>query len=460
MQKTSIIILTYNQLTYTKECINSIKQYTRPDYEIIVVDNASTDGTVEWLKKQVDTTAIFNDENKGFAGGCNQGILKSCGDVLVLLNNDTIVTPRWLDNMLVCLNSSDKIGAVGVYSNTAGANQNILTNYNYYNLHEIISFAENFNISNRKRWEERIRLCGFCFAVKKTVVNEVGLLDEQFFPGYYEDDDYCFRIRQSGYKLMLCGDTFIHHHGNISFKKDADHSKVITSEFLENRKRFVEKWGFNPSYHGFIRFDVINLMNQKERLRNIRVLEIGCACGATLLKIKHVFPHAQVFGIEINQYAANTARDFADIIVGDIEKIDMDGNYPYNYFDYILIPGVLEHLVDPWKIITKIKKYLKPDGHVIANIPNVMHFSIIYQLLFGMWNYDNETILDKTHLRFFTLKTIREMFEKSGYLINQAETITTPVEGANNFLDYLHMAVPPEKRNELLVNQYIIKAKK
>jgi tetratricopeptide (TPR) repeat protein len=103
--KTSIVILTYNNLDYNKLCIESIRKYTKEGtYEIIVVDNHSTDGTVEWLKKQRDVKIILNGENLGFPKGCNQGIeiADEANDIL-LLNNDTIVTPNWLINLKKCL---------------------------------------------------------------------------------------------------------------------------------------------------------------------------------------------------------------------------------------------------------------------------------------------------------------------------------------------------------------------
>ena len=91
--KTSIIILTHNKLEYTQLCINSIRDFTEVgSYEIIIVDNNSTDGTVEWLSKQPDILSIFNSENLGFPKGCNQGIEASTGDNILLLNNDTIAT--------------------------------------------------------------------------------------------------------------------------------------------------------------------------------------------------------------------------------------------------------------------------------------------------------------------------------------------------------------------------------
>ncbi|MDR1703033.1 MAG: glycosyltransferase family 2 protein, partial [Sporomusaceae bacterium] len=284
MRKTSIVILTYNKLDYTKICLESIRRYTW-DYEIIVVDNGSTDGTPAWLQTQKDITIILNAENKGFAGGCNQGIVKSTGDVIVLLNNDTIVTPRWLDNLLICLNSSEKIGAAAVCSNNEIGQNLVQADGRIDNL---IAFADNFNQSNPKLWAEDIRLIGFCLAIKKSVIDEIGLLDEQFFPGNFEDDDYCLRMHLAGYKLIFCRDTFVHHYHNISTANDPGLANKLAEIIPANQQKFLRKWGFYAPYHCEIKTNIINMINPVDRFRNIRVLEIGCACGGTLLKIKHL----------------------------------------------------------------------------------------------------------------------------------------------------------------------------
>ncbi|WP_425060460.1 hypothetical protein SCACP_11740 [Sporomusa carbonis] len=255
---TSIIILTYNKLDYNKLCIESIRQYTEADsYEIIVVDNHSTDGTVEWLLCQQDIRVILNDKNVGFPAGCNQGIKVANGNSILLLNNDTIVTPNWLSNLKKCLFSSDDIGAVGPITNCCSNFQSIPCEY--YSIEEMICFARQVNISNPELWENRVRLIGYCLLIKAEVISKIGLLEEAFSPGNYEDDDYSLRIRNAGYRLVLCRDTFIHHFGGTSFGEQA----VQYNSLLEtNKRKFIEKWGLDP--HSIITYE----LTQDLALRN------------------------------------------------------------------------------------------------------------------------------------------------------------------------------------------------
>ena len=239
---TSIIVITYNKLEYNKLCIESIRQYTQPDsYEIIVIDNHSTDGTVEWLQGQHDIKIILNSENAGFPAGCNQGIKAAKGNSILVLNNDTIVTPNWLTNLIKCLDSSSEIGAVGAVTNSCSNFQSLPCEYAC--VEEMIRFATQVNISNPELWEDRARLVGYCLLIKIEVINKIGLLDEAFSPGNYEDDDFCMRIRKAGYRLVLCRDTFIHHFGSVSFGKQTNQ---LNNLLETNRQKFIEKWGLPP----------------------------------------------------------------------------------------------------------------------------------------------------------------------------------------------------------------------
>ena len=216
----SIVILSHNKLPYTQACISSIREYTVPNtYEIIVVDNNSSDGTKEWLEKQNTIRCIYNSENLGFPVGCNQGMNISCGDTVVLLNNDTVVTKNWLSLLLDSLYSSNEIGAVSPVTNNSSYYQAIPTQYQ--SLEEMHQFAEGYN-NNHAALEHRIKLVGFCMVIKKSIIDSVGLFDERFTLGNFEDDDYSFRILKAGYKLALCRNVFIHHFGSISLKENPE----------------------------------------------------------------------------------------------------------------------------------------------------------------------------------------------------------------------------------------------
>jgi GT2 family glycosyltransferase len=238
----SIVILTYNQLDKTQSCLDSIHRYTTAPYEVIVVDNHSTDGTPQFLQKwkrlSKNHKVILNKKNKGFAGGNNQGIKVAKGEYVVLLNNDTIVTENWLENLLVPFEKDSQIGLVGPMSNFVAGKQ-LVRNFEARTNEDLQEWAQKFSQTNYEQFEYAHRLVGFCLAVKREVISKIGLLDERFGKGNYEDDDYSLRAYLSGYKLAIAKNTFIYHYGNSSFKaNNIDYLKSLET----NRKIFLSKW--------------------------------------------------------------------------------------------------------------------------------------------------------------------------------------------------------------------------
>jgi len=153
-----------------------------------------------------------------------------------------------------------------------------------------------------------------------------------------------------------------------------------------------------------------------------KILDIGCGNGAfsSLVKEKN---NAEVWGIELMEEEAKVAVTVLDkVLVGNCEK-HIEG-LPEQYFDVIYLNDVLEHLVDPYSVLEILKSKLAPNGVVISSIPNVRFFRTFSKVLFAKdWKYEGHGVMDKTHLRFFTGKSIRRMYEELGYTISTHEGI-------------------------------------
>jgi GT2 family glycosyltransferase/Flp pilus assembly protein TadD/SAM-dependent methyltransferase len=276
---TSIIMLTFNQLKYSQECVESIQKYTSDPYEIIFVDNGSKDGTVKWLrtlsKRNPNCRLIENSKNLGFSRGCNQGIEASRGEYILLLNNDVVVSERWLGRMLECLNSAEDIGIVGPMTNNISGPQKV-PEIGYSSIDGLNAYAQIFGEKNRYRRVSYSRIVGFCMLFKRRLVEKIGLFDERFGSGNFEDDDYCLRASLAGYRNMIAGDAFIHHYGSRTFIGNRiDYGSSLSG----NRKIFVEKWsGAEVAQRFGAKLVVENAAVKAQELFNKGDIEKATAC--------------------------------------------------------------------------------------------------------------------------------------------------------------------------------------
>jgi len=411
MSKTSIIILTYNNLAYNKGVLESIRRYTKPEtYEVVMVDNLSTDGTREWLKEQLDIKVILNDENAGFPKGCNIGIAaaEESNDIL-LLNNDIEVTHNWLENLQIALYSDSKIGAVqGLdahhFRDTLNEKGETI-DFAAKDTSAIHQFAIHNNKSDSSHWKYTNFLTGYCFLIKRNVLNRVGLLDERFSPGNFEDDDLSCRILAAGYYLLRCYDCFIHHFGSQSFRKDeSKYWKLIDI----NSKKFIDKWGFHAWDKRKSDDNLLRLL-EADRDAEIDVLHIGCRLGTTLFEVKSRCPYANLYGID-------TDGKYAKVMKGIITVESTLSAFEDQLFDFILINDYFEQVENPRDFLVDLKKYLKPNGHLILNIQNVMHYSVLRNLLNGHWHYGEQTTLNRDNHIFLTATDIHMLFNECGYI--------------------------------------------
>lgn len=158
--------------------------------------------------------------------------------------------------------------------------------------------------------------------------------------------------------------------------------------------------------------------------KNKRVLDVGCATGYLDKQLKR--DGCYVVGIEVDREAANLANRYCDkVLVRDVEKLE-ELPYSAGFFDVIVMSEVLEHLKRPDLVLLKLKKYLATDGYVVASVPNVARFEIRLALLFGKFEYGSHGALSPTHLRFFTLKTAKRLFEENGYEVIKVDYTGLP----------------------------------
>lgn len=457
----SIVILSYNACREMKLCLKSLKKTVPASCQIIVIDNASTneddgEGVVEYLQQQDNILLVCNKQNIGFPAGCNQGIklADSYNDIL-LLNNDTIVFANSIFWLRMGLYENCKVGATGSISSRIGNYQQIREQFG--TLGEYEQYAKKVNIPMNTPYESRIRLAGFAMMLKRQALDTIGLLDERFSPGNFEDDDLSMRLLLNDYKLLLCKNSFIFHFSAKSFGKNLDNYYRILEE---NGKKFQKKWKIDINYYSEIRMELCPFLTNNEQ--PINILEVGCGMGATLGYLRDTMALCNVYGVELNSTVASYAKHYIpNIMQGNIETMDLNG-YKEGMFDYILFPDVLEHLHDPEAVLNKMKRYLKSSGFIVASIPNIMHYSVVLDLLKGNFTYEDSGILDRTHIHFFTLQEIIKMFVRCGFEIVDTQGIHMDIVRSETDEEiYRQLLEIPGVASEINFNvyQYIVKAR-
>ena len=246
--RVSIVVLTYNNLAFTEACLFSIEHYSDyPNLEVIVVDNASSDESPAFLREWAAQASpaghtrrlILNETNLGFAAGNNVGLDAADGEYLVMLNNDTYVTPGWVRSLIAPLRREADIGLVGPVTNNIGNEAKVEIGYS--DMTSMIHAARTYTLRHPGQTLPLRTAAFFCVALPRVVYRAVGGLDEAFGIGFFEDDDYCRRVEREGWRIVCAEDVFVHHHLSATFeKKDPAERQAL---FERNKAIYEEKWG-------------------------------------------------------------------------------------------------------------------------------------------------------------------------------------------------------------------------
>lgn len=442
-----VLMYAYNELELLQQATEMIRYSAEYiSMELYIADNGSTDGTQEWLAKQEDISYVSFDEGViKFSEMMNQAI-----EVFGLEEDVLIVQPRYLllpqsaiilERFLHMTDVEDAI--VGVHSN------------GFYGDYYVERDTPELTVDMSEVEETDgvyFRQLGAgtgAFYLKGCVYEKVGRFDEGFYNVQECVNDYFMRALEADVY------TIVPRAKVILF--DTKNGESLEQWFAsEDHVLIRQKW--NTNYFNIVQNTGITQLVASSEKENPKVLEIGCDMGATLLAIKNRKPQAEIYGVELNEKAAGIASKFAEVYVGDIEK-----DFPYKHvkFDYILFGDVLEHLHDPERMLGICRQYLRYDGKIIANIPNLMHISVVADLLKGHFSYQDTGLLDKSHIHFFTYHEIVKMFGTCGFDIQTVQRFMVGITNEQQKLIDVLLTIEPEAERFMYdTYQYLVCASK
>jgi O-antigen biosynthesis protein len=228
---TSLVIPTWNGAAFIGPCLHSLRAYTALPVEVIVVDNGSQDGTVEFVRAHAHVHLITNASNLGFAHAVNQGLHAATGQVLLLLNQDIVAQPNWLEPILQRLQQEPNVGIVGsklLYPD--GRVQ-------HAGGHLLMPSWEGVHYTDDNPANAIDFVTGAAFAIRRTCWQAIGNFDENFYPAYFEDVDYCLRARAGGWRVVYEPRSVLTHHESQS--RGSDYALAVN--YHAQRLRLVLK---------------------------------------------------------------------------------------------------------------------------------------------------------------------------------------------------------------------------
>lgn len=271
MNDTQIVVVTWNHQPFTRVCLESLLEYTDPKHKIVVIDNGSTDGTVDYLKAlslEGHIDIVLNEKNVGIAPAINQGIRYADGKDVCFVSNDCVVGHGWLDALKKGVYKDDRIGGGSPYISPEAtydefANTDFRNSYrsNYWPMlkddppaDKLMGMIHELHGGDWKEFTETwfetraddpplFEWFSMIMYIKSTTIDSVGLFDEQFVPSNWEDMDYVVRMNNAGLFRVGVTGSYCFHWSNISNRNEfKDNTPEYTAEMSENAIRFNKKW--------------------------------------------------------------------------------------------------------------------------------------------------------------------------------------------------------------------------
>lgn len=385
----SVIVMAYNRLEKTRRCVESILQYTKGiNYELILIDNGSTDETLEYFRSIPYSKKKIFHITKNLGSSYPYLIFRpnDLGRFVCILANDLIVTAHWMENLLICIKSDAKIGLVNpVCSNTSNLQCVQLPFKSYM---EMQQEAERFNHSDPSKWEERQRLITLGPLFRKEVLLACGwpICDLGFFHDF-GDDDITFRIRRMGYRTVLAGDTWICHDHDLWHGEGKDPAEFQKSLDI-GRENFREKFFGVDAWEDVNNFYIPYLPHfpKPSITGRPQILGVDTKCGTPVLDIKNWLRTFGLFDTDLSAFTQDPKYwlDLKTIcrgpVVCDREEFLTD-SFPRESFDYVVADRPLNRYHEPAKMLRDLFSLCKKGGYVVCRLTNAYSFREYLNLL-------------------------------------------------------------------------------
>ncbi len=427
MYKATIILTTHNRkdtLEKTVKCLENMDGVSN----IIILDNGSQDATKEWLAEQTYEYIYFDEGTQGYGQIWNAALENfETEDYVVFLEAGVYPEKDVIKHLIEALSSTE----VGIASPVL--NQNECKDFGRVICDKTLA-------TEWKIW-----------AVRKEVLNK---------NGYFQENLKCPENVLLDYGLRLIKNDFYQQRLHVCVNENLHSCNEIYTETTqwdeEDLALLKSIWGIN--YIGLEPNPLLTDGIQEEKEKTFNVLEIGCNLGVTLFEIQSQYPNCKTYGLEINEAAVDVAKHIADVRFGDIDDLKV----PFTEkFDYIILGDVLEHLRHPKEVVQMCRNLLNENGYIIASIPNIMHISVMEELINGRFIYEDVGLLDKTHIHFFTYYEILQLLMETNYRIIDMKISRIEISDEQKELEKKLLALS-EQTEALMYEafQYIVKAQK
>lgn len=431
ISEATIAVVALNRLQKTKDCVESILKYTKNvDFDLVLIDNGSTDDTPEYLKS-IDyekVRIIHLTKTVSLAASMYFLDLNSIAENFVLLNNDMIVTENWLDNMLRAVKTDKKIGMIAAMSTNVSNLQD--PRISFSDLDDFQRKAAAFNKPDPSKWHERLRLITTATLLTKECLLAIGwpCLDMGYVHDFV-DDDIAFRVRHAGYKSVLAGDVVVCHNHDYSVTENRTSEQIQKTIMLgktsfRNKHLGVDAW---DDVNNFVFPYITDGVAAPTDAKNVSILGIDVLAGTPVLDVKNIVRKFGITEPDVRAFSQD-GKYYADLktVCDEVscDRIDYLRNYySENSFDYIIFGKNINEYAEPILTLKNSFSLIKPNGQMFFPLKNVYDVNAVMSIL-GFPTQAN------TEARAFTVEQLVKSLADVG--ITKISVLTAQANGVNS----------------------------